>query len=350
MTACPSCGAAVRDGDARCPLCGTDVAATPALDASVLDAPDRPAFSGGLVCPSCGHANPSGARFCNECGTTLAAEAPAAEAPAAEARTPVRPVAAPAADSASAPAAPADAAGRRALLFVGGGVAIVVALFAINALSARAPATPTAAPAGPQAAAGGPAAAAAAVPDGPTPALPDSLQRQADALEGQNTAEGWYEGGRFYLTAGFDAQQTGDTNGVLWIRRAVADFEKSLALEDDADVRFALAEASQFDPANPMRPVVELRTLLAEHPDHIGGNFLLGERRMMIGRLDSARVSFQRVAALAPASDPLRARALQMIAQLDEAGAPTRGVPDGAGAPPPAGVPSGVPPVLPPAQ
>ncbi|HEX8384978.1 MAG TPA: hypothetical protein VF576_02285, partial [Rubricoccaceae bacterium] len=59
-----------------------------------------------------------------------------------------------------------------------------------------------------------------------------------------------------------------------------------------------------------------------------------------IGRLDSARVSFERVVALAPPGNPLRDRAAEMIAQLAQAGAPTRGVPDGAGAAPPAGTPA----------
>ncbi|HEX8299280.1 MAG TPA: hypothetical protein VF594_08995 [Rubricoccaceae bacterium] len=224
------------------------------------------------------------------------------------------------------------------MLFVGAGIAVVIALYAISTLSSRTPAAEPTAATPP-----GPAAGAPAVPDGPTPPLADSLQRAADALEAQNSASGWYEAGRYYLTAGFDAQQAGDAQGVLWVRRAVADFEKSLALAEDPNVRFALAEASQFDPADPMRPVVELRALLAANPDHVGGNFLLGERRMLIGRLDSARVSFERVVALAPAGDPLRQRAADMIAQLDQAGAATRGVPDGAGAPPPAGTP-GAPP------
>ena len=282
---------------------------------------------------SCGHENPSGARFCNVCGAALNAD----PAPRRSARLPIAaelPEASPAASSG------ASAAGRRALLFVGAGIAVVVALYGASTLSNRPGAPETAA--APGTTAGAPAAGTpAAVPDGPTPPLADSLQRAADALEAQNSASGWYEAGRFYLTAGFDAQQAGDASGVLWVRRAVADFEKSLAIEPDPDVRFALAEAAQFDPADPMRPVVELRALLAANPDHVGGNFLLGERRMLIGRLDSARVSFQRVVALAPAGDPLRDRAVDMIAQLDQAGAPTRGVPDGAGAPPPAGTPGG---------
>ncbi len=284
--------------------------------------------------PVCGHLNSADARFCNACGSTLTASAVSA--------APVRPAQPPRREPADAIAEAPSGAARQALILVGVAVLLVVALYFFTSRGG-APTDPTPATPPTVGAAGAPGAQAAAVPDGPAPPLADSLQQAADALEAQNTAQSWYEAGRYYLTAGFDAQQAGDASGVLWIRRAVADFEKSLELEEDADVRFALAEASQFDPADPMRPVLELRALLAEDPNHLGGNFLLGQRRMMIGRLDSARVSFERVVALAPTGDPLRARAQEMIAQIATAGAPTRGVPDGAGAPPPAGTPAAPP-------
>jgi cytochrome c-type biogenesis protein CcmH/NrfG len=85
------------------------------------------------------------------------------------------------------------------------------------------------------------------------------------------------------------------------------------------DVRFALAEASQFDPSDPMRPVTELQAVLNADPSHVGANFLLGERRFLIGRIDSARVSLQRVLALAPEGDPIRARAQEVLAAIDAA-------------------------------
>ena len=335
MTACPSCGASAADDAARCPLCGTDLTG---LNPDRADA--EPSITavrsiGPTACPICGHFNPADAHFCNACGATLHATARAVR-PAAPPRR-VRP------DVADESAAPSSAA-RQALILVGVAVAAVVALFLLRSRGNE-PADPT--PALPPVAGATGASGATAVPDGPPPPLADSLQQAADGLEAQNTAQSWFEAGRYYLTAGFDAQQAGDASGVLWIRRAVADFDTSLALEENPDVRFALAEASQFDPANPMRPVLELRTLLAEAPGHVGGNFLMGQRRMMIGRLDSARVSFERVVALAPDGDPLRDRARELLAQLDEAGASTRGVPDGQNAPPPAGTPAA--PALPPA-
>ena len=348
MTACPSCGAAVRVDAARCPLCGTDLAADrtaaddieTVLDPSTHSESAPPAVVAGAAsrpepttCATCGQLNPAGARFCNACGAPLGAPS------GAEVPGPVRASPPPVSTSETPAAGATPAAGRRALVLVGAGVAAVVVLYVATSRSG-APADPT--PASPSAVAGA-EGAPAAVPDGPAPPLPDSLQRAADALEAQGTASSWYEAGRYYLTAGFDAQQagTGGDAGVLWIRRAMADFEKSLAVENNPDVRFALAEASQFDPSNPMRPVTELRTLLDETPDHLGGNFLLGERRLLIGRTDSARVSFERVAALAPPGDPLGERARLRLAELSQpatgpatgpATALTRGAPD-AGAP-----------------
>lgn len=334
MTSCPSCGAAVRAGAERCPLCGTDLGTTEALGTKGLGpeartAPDVRASAAPTDCPTCGHLNPAGARFCNACGATLA------KARTSAVRAPAPPKSATVAE----PAASADA-GRRALLFVGGAVALVVALFAITSLSAgsdEAPLEPAPDVAG--------VAAAASVPDGPAPPLPDSLQRAADALEAQNTASGWYEAGRYYLTAGFDAQQSGAPGeaGVLWIRRALADFEKSLAIDENADVRYALAEASQFDPSDPMRATLEAQKVLQDDPNHVGGHYLMGTRRLQIGRVDSARVSFERVLALAAPADPFRTLAEQRLSEIAQAGTfdapPTRGAPDGAGAPPPAGTP-----------
>ena len=290
-TACASCGAAVRDGDAVCDLCGVPVA----------DAPDLDEAGDGALCPRCGHLAPSGSRFCNRCGERLGAEA-------RPARTPPRP----------APPEPAatSAGAKRAFVVAGLGVAAVVALYGATLLSAdadapEAPPTEAAQDVGP----------AEAVPDG-APPLPDSLQAAADAYAAQGTGAGWYESGRYYLTAAFNASGTDPTASVQWARRAIADFEKSLAVEESADVRVALAEAAAFDPQNPMRPVLELQAALEADPENVAAHFLMGERRFLIGRLDSARVSFERVLALAPPGDPLRERARTALLAVDQAGAP----------------------------
>ena len=282
---CPSCGALGRPGAERCELCGTPYAAS--ADAPVESEP----------CPACGHANPPGAAFCNRCGAALT-EASAVGRPGAPGAPP------PAAPSLTASSAP----GRRALLVISAGLAVVVGLYAITLVSERG-ATPdrteeeAVAPADP-------------IPDGPTPALPEVNQRQADALEAEGTAEGWYEAGRFYLTAAFEARQTDPVASAQWARRAVADFERSLEIEPSADVQLAVAEASQFDPATPMRPVTELQSLLARYPDHVGANLMMGERRLQIGRLDSARASFERVVALTEPGTDYRARAEQALATV----------------------------------
>ncbi|MDT7857262.1 zinc ribbon domain-containing protein [Rubrivirga sp. S365] len=297
-TACASCGAAVRDGAAVCDLCGTTV--------------DGPAASGdadGVVCPRCGHVAPLGSRFCNRCGERF--EADEARAPSA----PPRP--APVVGAAASGGAGASSAGaKRAFVVVGVGIAAVVLLYGATLLSADRDvpdAAPTAAaddlgPAGP-------------VPDG-TPALPDTLQAAADAFAAQGTGAGWYESGRYYLTAAFNASGTDPTASVQWARRAITDFEKSLELGESADVRVALAEAAAFDPANPMRPVQELQAALTADPANVPAHFLMGERRFLIGRLDSARASFERVLELAPPGDPLRERARTALLAVQQAEAP----------------------------
>ena len=291
---CRSCGAAMAPGAARCDLCGTpagaldptDVMAGPPADGASPDG----ALADGATCTACGHANPAGARFCNACGAALAAPA----------RPPV--------DAEASSERPSSEVGRQALVLVGVGLALVVAVFAFSTFNARTAPPPTA-----EAPAVGPADP---IPDGPAPALPDSAQAIADALEADDSAASWYEAGRYYLTAAFQSTQTNPVMSAQWARRAIANFERSLALEPNPDVRLALAEAATFDPSNPMRPVQELQALLTEVPDHPGGNFLLGERRLLIGRVDSAEVSFRRAIAGADPGDPVIARAQQGLAAV----------------------------------
>ena len=271
---CSSCGAALAADADACDLCGTS-ARPPTPDAE------------GVVCPACGHESPAGSRFCNACGAPLAATPPLPSEPAAR---------------------PPSDVGRRALVLIGAGVAAVVALYGWTLLS-KPPApeadTPAAAEVGP----------AAAIPAG-APPLPDTLQVAADRYAGLGTAEGWYESARYYLTAAFNSVQTDPESSVRWARRAITDFEKSLALQDDPRVRVALAEAATFDPSDPMRPIQELRTVLDADPDNLDATFLLGERRLMIGRTDQARESFEKVLELAPEGALVRQRAQEALAQI----------------------------------
>ena len=289
-TSCDSCGAALAPDDAVCALCGTPAPSPTTPDANSLAA--------SAPYPRCGHRSPPGSRFCNACGEALEV-APRGAAPPAE-TTP------------GAAARPPSTAGRRGLAVVAVGVAAVMALYALTLWSDRpAPASDPDTP-GTDAADVGPAAP---VPEG-TPPLPDSLQASADLFAAQASAEGWYESGRYYLTAAFGAVQTDPQSSVQWARRAVADFERSLALREDPRVRVALAEAATFDPADPMRPIQELRAVLEADPDNLDATFLLGERRLMIGRVDSARVAFERVLALAPPGSAVRDRAESALASI----------------------------------
>ena len=278
---CPSCGAIGHPGAERCELCGTAFS-------------DEGAVAEAERCPTCGAGNPAGARFCNQCGRGLAATA--GSPPAVASHPPSQP--------------PTDSApGRRALGLIGLGLAIVAGLYGATLWSQQrnADAPPID---------DDPIAAADPIPDGPTPPLSALNQPQADAFEAEGTAEGWYESGRFYLTAAFEARETNPVQSAQWARRAVANFERSLEVAPDPDVQLAIAEASQFDPSTPMRPVTELQSLLAAYPDHVGANLMMGERRLLIGRLDSARVSFERVLALTEPGDPVRERAEVALAAV----------------------------------
>ncbi|WP_412070565.1 tetratricopeptide repeat protein [Rubrivirga sp. IMCC43871] len=208
---------------------------------------------------------------------------------------------------------PSSDAGKKGLIVVGLGLAAVVALYLLTIVAPRPEATPE--PVGEA------IGEAAPIPPG-APPLPDSLQVAADQFAAQGTASGWYESGRYYLTAAFTSVQSDPTSSVRWARRAIEDFDKSLAIEDSPSVRVALAEAATFDPSDPMRPIQELRAVLEADPGNLDATYLLAERRMMIGRVDSARVAFERVIAEAPPGSAVRQRAEAALARIAASPAP----------------------------
>ncbi len=300
MPACNSCGASLAPDAAVCDLCGTP--ATPAASASASsDSVETGTEAVGAAqpqadaCPACGHVNPPGSQFCNACGAALPADA--AAPPRAESVAEGR---------------PSSDAGKRGLVVVGVGLLVVVALYGLTLLSPRDVPDPVPDPT-PE------VGEAAPIPAG-APPLPDSLQVAADRFAEQGTAEGWYESGRYYLTAAFNTVQTDPTSSVRWARRAIEDFERSLAIEESPRVRVALAEAATFDPSDPMRPIQELRSVLDADPDNLDATFLLAERRLMIGRVDSARAAFERIVEIAPPGAPVRQRAEEALVQLGAAG------------------------------
>lgn len=277
---CVSCGAALAPGAVACDLCGTPATQQVSADSEAA------------TCSQCGHALPPGSQFCNVCGAAVQATMPPAPVHSTE--------------------RPSSDVGRRALIMIGAGVAAVVALYGLTLLSDRpAPASDLDVPTTDATSIG----EAAPIPPG-APPLPDSLQTAADDFARLGTAGGWYESARYYLTAAFGAVQTNPESSVRWARRAIEDFEKSLEIEESPRVRVALAEAATFDPSNPMRPIQELQAVLDADPDNVDANFLMGERRLMIGRTALARESFERVLELAPPASPARQRAEAALATL----------------------------------
>ena len=321
--ACPSCGAKLVAGAERCDLCGTSVADPDEMEGPEVIEPevtepevteeehivaepagvDHTATSIEPVpCAICEHVNPARSRFCNQCGTFLSNAPPASSASDAP-RVPNQPTG-PEVIHADVDAERLSSdVGLRALGMVGLGIAAVVILYGLTVYSNR-DRTPAAPPEAPP--------SAATLSD--SAELPDSLRTMAGALEAEGTVSGWTQLGHLYFTA---AMQSGDeTVRAELAGRAVDAFDLSLGIEENPDVRSSLAEAAQFDPRNPMRAVLELRTVLDIAPDHVAANYLLGTLRSRIGRLDGAAESFQRVIDLTPEDDPIHQRAAEDLAAV----------------------------------
>jgi hypothetical protein len=333
---CPSCGAALPPDAERCDLCGTELDAASAPDVpepedalveatqppSAAHAPDpqaappsAPLSNGPVQCMACGHVNPPWSRFCNQCAAPLSAVAepvtPVNPAPAAG--VPEGPAVTVAPGPPSAPTEggvrPPSDPGRRALLLVGVGVAAVLLLYFVTQRS-QGPAEPE---------------APAAAEDGDAPrltpapaALPGDLAEQVAALEDEGTPQSLDDaGGLLYRAAA--ALPPEDPQRSALAQQAVALYERSLALEDDPDVRVNLAVASELDGRNPMRPVQELQAVLAQNPDHPEANFNMGLKRMQIGRLDDAAESFRRAIANSSPGTLIHTSATDALAAVEGA-------------------------------
>lgn len=322
--ACRSCGAALRPDADRCDLCGTPVGETldptahspeASLDEGSREVPPTFGAQASTECARCGHLNPEGSRYCNRCGEALTAGAGQTVAPTRPASVP------PSAEPASGERPPSDV-GRQAMLFVSAALGIVVVLYALTAFfgGRDAEVQPAADPvANPE----GVAAASNPLPDGPAPSLPEPTQQaQADAFEAQDTAEGFYESARYYLTAAFENQQTQPEASRLWAHEAVIRLEQSLEKEENPDVRVALAEAAVFEGVSPMRPIQEAQAVLEANPTHPGANLFIGQRRLMIGRTEQAREAFQTVIANTEPGDPARQSAESALAMIESGTVP----------------------------
>ena len=328
--ACPSCGAALPPDAERCDLCGIELdanaaalmpepvdataeATQPLPAAQAVGLPEAASSSAPLRCTTCGHVNPPWSRFCNQCAAPLAAVA-ATAGPEAASPAVIPPVAVPVVEPALPGAVaggerPPSDPGRRALLIVGIGIAAVVALYFVTQASQGPPASES--------------EATAATGDAPrlTPApvaLPDSLRAQVARLEDEGTAQSLDDaGGLLYrVAAGLPPE---DPQRAALAQQAVDLYDRSLALQDDPDVRVNLAVAALLDGRNPMRTVQELQAVLTQDPDHVEANFNMGLMRMQIGRLEEAAASFQKVIALSPPGGPMHQRATEALAAVEGA-------------------------------
>lgn len=309
--ACLSCGAALAPGADRCALCGTPAGETDPTDALSAPPPSPNLASedvgqsvspGSAECSRCGHVNPDGSRYCNRCGEPLATASPSLppETPEASGERP-----------------PSDV-GKRAMLFVGVAIAAVLGLYGAQVLLGNSDAAElepepntAATPAGAAAPAANP------LPPGPAPPLPAEAAQQVAAFEARDTADGYFEAARYYLTAAFQAQTTEPDNSRLWAREAMDRLERSLELEDDPNVRIALAEASVFEGTDPMRPIQEARAVLDADSTHPGANLFIGQRRLMINRVDEARRAFETVIANTQPGEDARERAEEALAMIE---------------------------------
>ena len=337
---CPECGARLAPDDAVCPLCGADVVAETAAEPVVagtdpIVAP-RVAETRGVFCPNCGTEAPAGARFCMSCGTALAATAIAA---------PTAPrMAAPAPD---APPAPASAR-RPGLIALGVGALVVAALFGIDRMGQDDPApAPAVSPSAAQAVQGAPvaaeepalsaeaaaraealradiAAADASAPDAlakrielvqvlaENGRLADAADEQAALAEITGTASAWANAGSLLFDRMLNLPET---ERAPLAARAAAYYERSLAVEDDPDVRANRAWALQYG-ENPMAAVQEMRAVLDAHPDHAVANYNFGLMLLKIGRTEQAQERFEKVVAVTEHTDPVHERAEQELARI----------------------------------
>lgn len=302
-TSCHSCGAKLPISATQCDLCGTEVGAAVFVEegapletegpqlAPVAEA--SPSFEP-ITCGTCGHVNPAQSKFCNQCGVFQGNGSVKHATP-----VDVQPE-----TSEVGSERPPSPEGTQALKLIGIAFVVVVALWGVTQLSDRGDSEPAATPSvdtnGQQVGA----------------VIPDSVDALIRSLESENTASAWGELGTVYLSLAFTASS--DEQRIEQAQRAVDAFDISLGMEENPDVRTALAEAAQFDPRNPMRAVQELQAVLESVPNHITANYLMGSLRTRIGRLDAAAESFQRVLDLTEPTDQISIQAAQELAAVQQ--------------------------------
>jgi hypothetical protein len=328
--ACPECGARLDPNDAICPLCGADVAdpkPTPEPDTPTVAGTDpivasAPVGSSEVLCPSCGTRNPAGARFCLNCGTALS--------------------------GATGRPAPAPSAKRRpGLIAAGVGALAVLALFGIDRMGQDDAPAPAVSVSGGEAVQQAPVAAeepalspeaaaragalradiAAVEPSSPDALakrielvqvlaengrLVDAAEVQAGLAEITGTASAWANAGSLLFDRMLNIPESDRAPLAV---RAADYYERSLAIEDDPDVRANRAWALQYGD-NPMQAVLEMRAVVDAYPDHGVANYNFGLMQLRIGRTEKAIEYFQKAVASTDHDDPVHQRAEQELERL----------------------------------
>ena len=330
---CPECGARLDPKDAVCPLCGADVTPETALPETALPtvsgtdpivAPaSAPASTPPVLCPNCAARNPAGARFCMNCGAALASAA------------------------VQAPPVAVGAAKRPGLIAAGVGALAVLALFGIDRMGQDDAPAPAVSVSGGEVAQQAPVAAeepalsaeAAATADrlradigAAADASPDALAKRielvqvlaengrlVDAADVQaelagitGTASAWANAGSLLFDRMLNIPES---DRAPLAARAADYYERSLAVEDNPDVRANRAWALQYGD-NPMSAVIEMRAVVDAYPEHGVANYNFGLMQLRIGRTEKATEYFEKAVAVTDHDDPVHQRAEQELARI----------------------------------
>ncbi|HYE96596.1 MAG TPA: hypothetical protein VD962_10335 [Rubricoccaceae bacterium] len=146
---------------------------------------------------------------------------------------------------------------------------------------------------------------------------------QARVAEQTGAAHAWADAGWLFFQ---EMSRAPDAVREAWARQAIAAYERSLALEENPDVRTDLAMAALYDSSNPMAAVQHLQQVLATDSNHVGANFNMGLLRARIGRIDGAVQQFEKVIRLTTPDNPFHQRAQEELAALRQGAPPAGGV------------------------
>lgn len=348
---CLECGAFMKAGAVQCDLCGTPIEGVSHLavdsDARLTDTTDANGFK---FCDQCGTKNRFEAKFCNSCGTAL--HEAFVSSPILEA---IPPTVRLGEKEDSATPASSSALNKRTMLLLGIGALVVAALFGITVWSKQnVKETPKQ-----EAGALAKRPVMTAPPLSPeiiaqTKPLLDKIQassgaekaknqrdlaklyqlnsredKAGDVMEEvakvENSLESWAQTGHYYYDWMMSQAEMPALSGDA-AKKAIAAYEKGLAIKDDLDVRtdlgaayyhYSMLELQDKDMSlNPMKAIQSTNAVLSKNPNHIQANFNKGIMLSQIGRLDQAIAQFEKVKSLTKATEPAYQRADEMLKTL----------------------------------